>query len=163
MNVHPFNDREGLRIAAEIERRGLNFYTRAQKVTKSEEVRALLKELIADERAHLNEFSRLYEDVAQDDDAQAYDLETNAYLSAIAADIVFPGGLSELSRDEGFESVRSIIEYGVRSEKDSILFYKALIERIVNEPAKDAFREVVRQEMGHLSRLQSMLMEEKEA
>lgn len=163
MNVHPFNDREGLRIAAEIERRGLNFYTRAQTVTKSAAVRALLAELIADERTHLNEFSRLYENAALCDEPEAYTFEASAYLSAIAADIVFPGGLSELLRDDGFDSVRGILEYGIRSEKDSILFYKALIERIADESAKDVFREVVRQETGHLSRLQSMLMEEKEA
>lgn len=157
---HPFNDREGLRIAIELERRGLNFYEHALKVTKSAEVRALLLELADDERGHIAEFSRLYENMAEPSPEENYDDETSAYLSAIAADVVFPGGLSALAKDSGLESTKSILDCGIQSEKDAILFYNALIERIGNEAHRNAFVEIVLREMAHLSRLKSLLMEE---
>jgi rubrerythrin len=157
MNVHSFNDKEGLRIAAEIERRGLSFYERAQKITHSPAVKALLEELIPDERAHVAEFQRRYEArLANEED---YDSETSAYLSAVAADVVFPGGLTAVARERGFESAARILKYSIQSEKDAILFYVALAARAEDEALKAVFSDVIRQESAHLSKLQALLSE----
>lgn len=157
MDAYLFNEKEGLRIAAEIERRGLGFYEHARRVTKSSAVKALLDDLIEDERGHLNEFARLSE---AHPGGGEYDMETNIYLSAIAADIVFSGGLSALAEGDGLESTISILKYSIASEKDSILFYQALIEKIAGEDTRNVFREIIRQEMVHLSRLQAQLIGE---
>ena len=97
MNVHSFNDIEGLRIAAEMERRGGEYYRRAAKLSHSPEAVDMLLFLAEDEARHLAEFEKLARRVAQErPDAPEYDADTNAYLSAIAAEIVFPGGLMAL-------------------------------------------------------------------
>ena len=95
-----FTDLEGLRIAVDMEKRGEDFYRRAARVSKSPEMVALLNELAADEVGHAREFQRLA-DRAAGEEGEAYDAETSAYLSAIAADIAFPGGLMAL-RGTGF-------------------------------------------------------------
>lgn len=163
MPIHPFNDLEGVRIAAEMESRGEQFYRRAARVSRSPETIALLNSLADDEVLHMREFSRLYQEACAHYEragvpCPAYDEETNAYLSAIAADIVFPEGLMALRR-EGFESPEAILAAAIDSEKDSLLFYTELADKTGDEHARSLFLEIVRQERGHLSRLQKLLLE----
>lgn len=156
---HVFNDVEGLRIAVEMERRGEDFYRRAARVSRVQETVAMLDALAADERLHGREFQRLHDlAVAQReaDGEEAYDDETNAYLSAIAAEVVFPGGLMAL-RQAGFENPRAVLTTAIASEKDSILFYTELAAHAKNAEAVAAFEEITRQERGHLARLLNKL------
>ena len=154
---HVFSDLEGIRIAIEMERRGESFYRRAARVSRSPETVALLEALAGDEQVHRAEFERLY---AAESDAglsdAAYDDETNAYLTAIAAEVVFPQGLMGL-RDEGFENPAGVLRSAIASEKDSILFYTELQGRTSDPHARDIFNEIARQERGHLFRLQKQL------
>ena len=154
---HTFSDREGLRIAVEMERRGEDFYRRAALVSTSPEAIAQLKSLADDEVRHRREFTRLYEQ-AGDVPETPYDEETNAYLSAIAADIVFTGGLMALRRT-GFNSPADVLREAIASEKDSVLFYTELAARAGTDTARDTFLEIARQERGHLSILTDRLIQ----
>ena len=99
---HVFSDLEGIRIAVEMERRGESFYRHAARVSKSKETVEMLLSLANEEQYHRAEFERLYAaEAALGASEAAYDDETNAYLTAIAAEVVFPQGLMAL-RDEGF-------------------------------------------------------------
>ena len=155
---HVFSDLEGIRIAIEMERRGEDFYRRAARVSRADETVALLNALAEDERLHGREFQRLHDAaVARNDGSEkAYDDETNAYLSAIAADIVFPGGLMAL-RQTGFENPRAVLTTAIASEKDSILFYTELAAHARDGEARRVFEEITRQERGHLARLLNKL------
>ena len=154
---HVFSDLEGIRIAIEMERRGENFYRRAARVSRTPETVELLEALAGDEQAHRAEFERLFaaERAAGLSDA-AYDDETNAYLTAIAAEVVFPQGLMGL-KEEGFENPAGVLRSAIASEKDSILFYTELQGRTSDPHARSVFLEIVRQERGHLFRLQRQL------
>lgn len=154
---HVFSDLEGIRIAIEMERRGENFYRRAARVSRSAETVELLEALAGDEQAHRAEFERLYtaESDAGLSDA-AYDDEANAYLTAVAAEVIFPQGLMGL-RDEGFENPAAVLRSAIASEKDSILFYTELQGHTSDPHARDVFGEIARQERGHLFRLQRQL------
>ena len=155
--LHVFSDLEGIRIAIEMERRGESFYRRAARVSKSEDTVRLLNSLAADEQHHRAEFERLYKVEAENGLTNPpYDDETNAYLTAIAADVVFPRGLMAL-KDEGFENPEAVLNYAIASEKDSILFYTEIQEHTHDAHAKDVFGEITRQERGHLFRLQRQL------
>ena len=154
---HVFSDLEGLRIAIEMERRGESFYRRAARVSKSADTIAMLNSLANDEKRHQAEFERLYkaESEAGMSD-KAYDDETNAYLTAIAAEVVFPKGLMAL-KSEGFENPEAVLIHAITSEKDSILFYTEMQNRTADERAKAVFGEIIRQERGHMFRLQRQL------
>ena len=155
--LHVFSDLEGIRIAAEMERRGESFYRRAAKVSKSEETVNMLLSLARDEQMHRAEFERLYAEEEQKGmSKKAYDDETNAYLSAVAAEVVFPKGLVALM-DSGFENPEAVLRYAIASEKDSIMFYTELMVHASDEHARDVFCEITRQERVHLFRLQRQL------
>ena len=158
MPSHAFSDSEGVRIAVEIERRGGDFYRRAAKITKDEAARAFLNELAADEEAHMREFSRLRERIDVRGGA-AYSAEESAYLSAVAADVVFTDGLRGLART-GLESPRAILEHSIQSEKDSILFYGEMASLTRDEQAQRLFGDIIAREKKHLSQLQWMLNEQ---
>lgn len=162
MQTIRFNDLEGLRIAAEMEKRGEAFYRRAARISKNREAVALLNGLAEEEALHAAEFERLGSLAlgARDEEETLsyYDEEVSAYLSAVAAEVVFSGGLMDLGRNEGFNSPEAILEAAIDSEKDSILFYTEMIANTRDEAARTAFSEIVRQEKNHLSRLKRLLI-----
>lgn len=155
---HVFSDLEGLRIAVEMEKRGEAFYRRAAKISKSQETIALLDQLAADEKRHNAEFQRLHDLESQrlSGDPQVYDSETSAYLSAIAADIIFPSGLMAL-KQAGFENPEAVLLHAIASEKDSVLFYTELAQLCLDEHARTVFQEIARQERNHMTWLQRQL------
>ena len=154
---HVFSDLEGIRIAIEMERRGESFYRHAARVSKSEETVEMLLSLANEEQYHRAEFERLLSaECARGMSDCAYDDETNAYLTAIAAEVVFPKGLMAL-RDEGFENPEAVLMHAIASEKDSILFYTEMQQRSADAHSREVFGEIVRQERGHLFRLQRRL------
>ena len=145
-----FRDTDAIAIAVEMERRGAELYRRAAVLCTEERTHALLTELGADEIVHQRDFARLLEEVRDTD--TAYSEETGAFLSAVAAEIAFPEGLTELLTGPG-----EILETAIRSEKDSILFYTELSQCAVNADARDTFRRIVMTERNHLARLDRML------
>ena len=154
---HVFSDLEGIRIAIEMERRGESFYRHAARVSKSEETVEMLLSLANEEQYHRAEFERLLRaECARGMSDCAYDDETNAYLTAIAAEVVFPKGLMAL-KDEGFENPEAVLLHAIASEKDSILFYTEMQQRTADDHSREVFGEIVRQERGHLFRLQRRL------
>jgi len=161
MQSHPFSDLEGLRIAVEMERRGVEFYRRAARLTKSAQVVALLEELAAEEEQHQRDFARLMAEQSEGrytEAAACYSAETSAYLSAIAAEVVFPGGLMQVGRLGGFDSLSAILTTAIDSEKNSILFYGELRDLTGDPGARDAFSQIITQEKVHLARLQEQLI-----
>ena len=154
--LHVFSDLEGIRIAAEMERRGESFYRHAARVSKSGETVRFLNLLAGEEQLHCAEFERLFANESGQLSGEAYDDETNAYLTAIAADVVFPSGLMAL-KDAGFENPAAVLRNAIASEKDSIMFYSELQQHTGDEHARSVFAEIIRQERGHLSRLQRQL------
>ena len=150
-----FSELEGLRIAAEMEKRGGEFYTLAARVSLNEETKALLRALAADEAIHLREFQRLYEREAAKQDKQHHTGEAGALLTALAADIAFPKGVVSLAGK--LENQRAILEHSIQSEKDSIRFYGALAADEACAESAKIFEDIIRQEHGHLIRLEKML------
>ncbi len=154
MLIHSFSDREGLRIAVEMERRGEDFYRRSARISKNGATIATLEQLADDEALHRAEFEKMLKGISLS--GEIYDQETNAYLSAIAADVVFPEGLMAL-RQTGFESPMGVLREAIQSEKDSILFYGELAELATDEDARRIFNEIIRQERAHMRILQTRL------
>jgi rubrerythrin len=161
MESHQFSDLEGLRIAIEMERRGVEFYRRAARLAKSDHIVTMLEELAVEEEGHQRDFAKLMEEQCTgryQEAAVCYAGETSAYLSAVAADVVFPGGLLEVGRRGGFDSLPAILTSAIDSEKNSILFYSELKELTGDAGARAAFGSVISQEKVHLARLQQQLI-----
>ena len=156
MQACPFGDMEGLRIAAEMEKRGGEFYRLAARVSRAQDTKDLLTSLAADEAVHLHEFQRLYAK-AEAENRAPYSPERAAYLTALAAEIAFPEGVVGLAGQ--LESPQAILQSAIRSEEDSIRFYTELTKATGCQPMASVFEDIIRQETGHLHRLQKMLSE----
>lgn len=156
--THIFNDREGLRIAVEMERRGVELYRRAQRICRTQMAKDMLARLEMDEVAHQREFARLLDSMGAA--GEDYSLEKSAYLSALAADVVFSGGLVEMGCTGALESPAAILRYAIQGEKDSLLFYEGITEQATQPLTREVFEEIIRQERGHLAALVDMLKEE---
>ena len=151
-----FDDIQAVTISMEMERRGADFYRRASRVSKAAQVASLLDILAREEDAHQEEFARLADRVRRQPRG-AYDEELSAYLTAIAAEIVFPGGVVELASEGGLRDPAAVLQYAIRSEKDSILFYSELSAHAADDAARSTFREILGMERRHLARLTSLL------
>jgi len=151
-----FDDKQAVSIAVEMERRGEEFYSKTARVSKNPEAVALLAKLAEEERRHMADFQRLSERLCGEGGC-SYDEETGTYLTAIAADIVFAGGLMELIPDGGLHSPEAVLRYAIRSEKDSILFYTEMTGHALDDSARAVFDEILKAERGHLARLVNLL------
>ena len=151
--LHVFNDKEGIRIAIEMEKRGESFYRHAARIAREPQTVKLLGLLADDENVHRQEFEKLAKTEAIALSCASYDDETNAFLSAVAAEFIFPKGLMGL-RDVGFEDPASILDKAIESEKNSILFYTKLEQSTQDPHAQHVFAEIIGQESNHLCRLQ---------
>ncbi|MEF9895827.1 MAG: ferritin family protein [Clostridia bacterium] len=159
-----FNDLEGLRIAVEMEKRGADLYRHAVRISKSPKAARVLAQLEADEREHQRNFSLLHEAQLARYEGDAgivwYDGESSAFLSAMAAEVVFSDGLVGMARKAGFDEPTEIVRYAAQTEKDSILFYDAILAQTGDPEAHRVFSEIIRQEKEHLQKLTQLLMEE---
>jgi len=90
----------------------------------------------------------------EQDGAVEYDEETNAYLSALAAEYVFPGGLAEVMCEP---TARGILQSAIRSEQESIAFYTKMSQAAYLDSARRRFQEIADTERAHLESLQVRL------
>ena len=158
MQVYDFNELEGLRIAVEMERRGRDFYDAAARVAKSDQMREMLKKLKAEEVVHMQQFGRLHEREQENAEAvKPFSRETSAFLTALAADIVFSDGLVAVGVKGGFESPEVMLQAAIESEQESIDFYSTMEREADDEHAKEIFREIIAQEQSHQERLRAQL------
>lgn len=161
MIAHRFSDLEALRIAIEIERTGEKFYRSLLALATNDRSRQVLESLAQQEKVHAERFDELYKrEVAlhdDDGDSVVYDKETNAYLSAIAAEVVFPGGAMASVLKKRTDTVDDVLLTAIYSEKDSILFYMELLEKIENKEWRATFQSIIEEERSHLTELQDLL------
>lgn len=156
MAVHQFSDREALRIAAQIERKGERFYRMAQGVARNGPANQLLEMLRQQELGHAMRFEKMSEKLGSFQD-EPYDLEANSFLSAIAAEVVFPGGVLASLMNKKLETVRDILMHAIGSEKDSLLFYMEMLIETKDGNCAQVLREIIDEEKSHLVDLQALL------
>ena len=158
MVVHPFSDREAIRIAAEIERKGERFYRMALGVAKDGAASTLLQMLRDQEKAHAARFDAMLLKLPREEQQDGeYDLESSAFLSAIAAEVVFPGGVLASLMNHKLDTLRDILLYAIGSEKDSLLFYFEMLTDTQSETLRPVLREIIAEEKKHLYDLQALL------
>lgn len=158
MQVLDFDDLEGIRIAVEMERRGRDFYEMAARLTKNQQMNELLLKLKAEEVVHMQQFGRLYDrEQKRAEQIKPYSRETSAYLTALAADIVFSDGLVAVGVKGGFDDPVVMLTEAVESEQESIDFYSTLAKETEDDHTRDIFREIIAQEKTHQERLRAQL------
>jgi rubrerythrin len=153
------NQQEALCVAVEMERRAIRTYERALMVSTDPEVRQGLTTILADEKGHLERFGSMRQNCAMASH------EEKVLIQAMAAQTLFPGGVMEMEREKGLNSLIGLYRFAAESEQDAVNTYLASAQKCTSEEVREAFRAIAQEESNHLSQLKKTLsaMEEKNA
>ena len=140
--------RDALRIAIATERSGLDFYTRAAKVTKDARGRKVFQDLALEEKEHLGKLETRYGELLRRD-PQLESRPTFLFFKG-AANGLFAEGADRLMRGVNDQQALMI---GIRCERGSHRFFKKYGERFEDSEGKQIFLEFADEERDHLELL----------
>lgn len=145
------NEQQALCVAVEMERRAIHVYERALMLTDDPQVRAGIQEILADEKEHFRRFSAMKETCPMDANQE------RMLIQAMAAEMLFPGGVMEMERSSGLSTLKGLYEFAAESEKGAVEHYAAFAEKSTREEVKEAFLKIAREEATHLAELKRKL------
>ena len=140
--------RDALRIAIATERSGLDFYTRASRVTKDARGRKVFQDLALEEKEHLGKLEARYGELLRRD-PQLESRPTFLFFKG-AANGLFAEGAERLMRGVNDQQALMI---GIRCERGSHRFFKKYGERFEDSEGKQIFLEFADEERDHLDLL----------
>ncbi len=140
--------RDALRIAIATERSGLEFYSRAARVTKDARGRKVFHDLAMEEKEHLAKLEARYAELLQRD-PQLETRPTFLFFKG-AANGLFAEGAERLMR--GVDDQQALL-IGIRCERGSHRFFKKYGERFEDSEGKQIFLEFADEEREHLDLL----------
>jgi Fur family transcriptional regulator, ferric uptake regulator len=140
--------RDALRIAIATERSGLDFYTRAARVTKDARGRKVFQDLALEEKEHLGKLEARYAELLRRD-PQLESRPTFLFFKG-AANGLFAEGAERLMRGVNDQQALMI---GIRCERGSHRFFKKYGERFEDSEGKQIFLEFADEERDHLDLL----------
>ena len=140
--------RDALRIAIATERSGLEFYSRAARLTKDSRGRRVFERLAGEEQEHLAKLEARYQELlAQDPDLESR--PTFLFFKGAASGL-FAAGADELAK--GVDD-RQALKIGIRCERGSHRFFKRYGEQFEDSEGKQIFLEFADEEREHLDLL----------
>ena len=140
--------RDALRIAIKTERSGLDFYTRAARITKDARGRRVFRKLAEEEQEHLEKLEARYAELLAED--PQLDARPTFLFFKGAASGLFAAGADELAK--GADD-RQALRIGIRCERGSHRFFKRYGERFEDSEGKQIFLEFADEERQHLELL----------
>jgi Fur family ferric uptake transcriptional regulator len=140
--------RDALRVAIATERSGLEFYTRASRLTRDARARKVFERMADEEQEHLSTLEKRYgELLAQDPELESR--PTFLFFKG-AANGLFAAGADELAR---VRDDRKALLIGIRCERGSHRFFKRYGEEFEDSEGKRIFLEFADEERVHLETL----------
>jgi Fur family ferric uptake transcriptional regulator len=140
--------RDALRIAIATERSGLEFYSRAARLTKDARGRTVFHRLAEEEKHHLSELEARYAELLKRD-PQLESRPTFLFFKG-AANGLFAEGADRLAK--GVDDQQALM-IGIRCERGSHRFFKKYGERFEDSEGKQIFLEFADEERNHLDLL----------
>ena len=140
--------RDALRIAIATERSGLEFYSRAARLTKDARGRRVFEKLAGEEKEHLATLEARYRELLQQD-PQLESRPTFLFFKG-AANGLFAAGAEQLARGV---NDREALMIGIRCERGSHKFFKRYGEKFEDSEGKKIFLEFADEERAHLELL----------
>jgi rubrerythrin len=138
----------GFRIAIATERSGLEFYSRASRITRDPRGRRVFEKLADEERNHLATLEARYRELLHKD-PQLEARPTFLFFKG-AANGLFAAGADQLTKGV---NDRQALMIGIRCERGSHRFFKRYGERFEDSEGKQIFLEFADEERAHLELL----------
>ena len=145
------NENQALCVAVEMERRAIGIYERALLLAQDEGVIKGIRDILSDEQDHLRRFT------AMQADCGLKKTEERMLLKALAAEVLFPGGVMEMEREQGLSSLKGLYAFAAENEKDAVETYLDFSKKCDRPEAAEAFLSIAREESLHLAELKRHL------
>lgn len=147
------NAGEVLEFAVGIEEKGMDFYRRCADRFSDSSLGETFRMLAEDEARHRDTFAGMLKNIRSPERITGYPDEYFAYLQAYTDTLIFTGETEgELADVTG---TRSAVEFGIRREADSILYYQE-IQSFVPREDKPLVEDVLEEERKHFARLSEL-------
>ncbi len=146
-----FSSNELINLAIDIEKRGIIFYDIMARSTENADAREVFHGLMEMEREHIHVFEN-FPDKNGGDPVLKDAAEYSTYLKSLIDNAVFneESAVSEMATQ--VNSDLTALELGISMEKDSILFYYKMRERLAG-PYRVTVDRIISEEKGHLNQL----------
>lgn len=156
-NAVYFSGSELLRVAVQLEKNGLAFYSAMARRSKDGVSQQVFLYLAEQEKKH----RKVFEDMTRNAGNWPSDPMTEdyqAYLKALMRDFVFTSEKTARARAMQTEDRRQALAVGVQAEKDSILFYQEM-RGLVRRTDRKTVGTIVNEERSHLAQLSALRRE----
>ncbi len=140
--------RDALRMAIATERSGLDFYTKAARITQDARGRSVFQKLAEEEKEHLGTLETRYKQLLVED-PQLESYPTFLFFKG-AANGLFSEGAERLTKGVNDQQALMI---GIRCERGSHRFFKRYGERFEDSEGKQIFMEFADEEKQHFDLL----------
>ncbi|MFW6181890.1 MAG: ferritin-like domain-containing protein [Spirochaetota bacterium] len=144
---------EVLQFAVRIEERGMDFYTRCAQRFSGSDVAETFAMLAQDEARHRETFEGMLQNTRSAGQPTGYPDEYFAYLQAYTEGLIFTGKTGE--ELDAVADARSAVDFGIRREADSILYYQEL-KSFVPRDDQPLVDRILEEERRHFSRLSEL-------
>ena len=147
------NECQALCVAMEMERRAIRVYERALMLASDPQVQRGISDILEDEKRHLARFTEMRACHPVDE------AEEKMLISAMAAEVLFGGGVMEMKRKQALSTLAGLYRYAADSEAGAVRTYAEFAQKCADTAVRDAFMEIVREESTHLADLKVRLAE----
>ncbi len=145
------NEQQALCVAVEMERRAIRVYERALMLAADPQVLSGIRDILADEKEHFRRFSTMKAACPPSES------EERMLTQAMAAEMLFPGGVMELERAKGLDTLQGLYTFAADSEKQAVENYMAFAEKCTDPAIAEAFTSIAGEEALHLAELKKKL------
>ena len=159
MSPERFTLPEAVAAAVTMEEEGVRFYTLAMEKAANPEVQIMSRFLRDVEYEHIEYFRELLGTLSSHagEKTPPFDPDTESYLRYLAETSVFPAHGAAGRALDGIKDVCDMLQLGIQAEKDSILYYRDLLEHIPFPDAAAAIRKILSEEKKHVLTLSGLL------
>ena len=144
-----------LDTAVRIEKAGAAFYETMAGCARSPKAKTAFKYLADQEKAHIEAYQKMLGSLADSPSPETYTEEYDQYLKSLADTGVFSSEAAACSLAEKTASDAEGIDFGIRAEKDSILFYTEM-QNLVRRADAKVISGIIEEERAHLKRLSEL-------
>lgn len=148
------NEQQALTVAVEMEKRVIRIYERALMIADDSQVKQGIRDIIQEENEHL---LRFYEMKAAC--PALSEQEDRLLIQAISAEILFPGGVMELERATGLDTLEGLYRFAAESEYDAMIKFADYADKCESQDVREAFLSIAREEAVHYARLKEKVDE----
>ena len=143
-----FNVAEIIDMGVAKEKKRRDFYALVASKFKSGNMRDLFTRLRDWEDEHVHKFTEIRNSVEESEVIESYQGEFEAYIKALVDDMQYKQ-IAPANFSRNVKSPRAAIDYGMRFERDSILFFNELM-RHMNPSHQEKIIELINEEKAHL-------------